>query len=263
VGGRAMDKFVNKIICGDALKILKQIPDKSIDMILSDPPFFIRRQIIIHRSMNPKKYKYVGKDIVLGGWDWDAQWDSEKEYLEWCKGWFGECVRVLREGGHFLCFFDRLKQWWLYEWGNSLGMITRQPLYWLISNPVPRARCVDFMGGVSSIFWATKNTYSRKVAIFNYKLGQHRNYATSSLCQGKERLKDKNGTIHPTQKPLVVIEWLLSYLSQPNELVLDPFVGVGSTAVACKRLNRRFIGIDSNHKYVSVARKRLTMPDCR
>lgn len=249
---------INQILCGDCLKIMPKFPDNSIDVIATDPPFFIRREITIHRKANPVKYKYVGKDITVGGWDWDTKWKSEEDYLDWCHIWFKECIRILRKGGHFVSFYDRLRQYWLHRWGNELGVVTRQPLYWLLTNPVPRARCVDFMGALGSIFWSTKGTYSRKVAVFNYKLGQHVNYEKTAICGGKERLKNKDGsTAHPTQKPVAVYEWLLKYLSSEGQIVLDPFAGTGSSLVAAKKLGRNYIGIEQKPSYHEMAEKRL------
>jgi len=252
----------HKIILGDCLKELKKIPESSVDMVLTDPPFFIRKQITIHRQMNPKKpqgfdkkgvmkWKYKGKNITTC-WDWDQQWESERDYLKWCKKWYEEIVRVLREGGHFICFWDRLKQWWMYEWGNELNMITRQPLYYLLDNPVPRARQVDFMVAVYSIFWQTKGTYSRKIATFHWELGQHRNYVKVPITPSpSDRMR------HPTEKHIKVINWLLKYLSNENDLILDPFLGSGTTSVGCEQLGRNSIGIEINREYCQIAYERL------
>lgn len=251
---------INQVICADCVESMPKLPDNSVDIIATDPPFFIHREVTIHRRVNPVKYRHVRKDITAGGWDWDTKWESEEEYLDWCHMWFKECARVLRKGGHFVSFYDRLRQWWLHKWGNELGMMTRQPLYWLATNPVPRASCVDFMGALLSIFWSTKGTYSRKVSAFNYELGQHANYEQTSLCQGKERLKNPDGSsAHPTQKPVAVYEWLLRYLSRRGEIVLDPFAGTGSSLVAAKRLGRRFVGIEVKPEYYEMAIKRLAL----
>ena len=77
------------------------------------------------------------------------------------------------------------------------------------------------------------------------------NFIESPICMGKERLK------HPTQKPLKILRHILKIASNENDMVLDPFMGVGSTAVACKEMNRNFTGIEVEEKYVNLAKQRL------
>jgi len=253
--------MINQIINDNCLKILPKIDDEIIDIIITDPPFFIRKKITIHRQQNLKKsgfdkdgvmrWKYKGTDIKTG-WEWDDIWESEGEYLAWCYEWYNECVRVLREGGHFLCFFDRLRQWWLYRWGDRLNMLTRQSLYYILKNPVPRARKIDFMQATYLIFWQTKGTYSKKKSTFNYELGQHRNYIEVPIAP-----TPKDRKRHPTEKHEKVIEWLLSYLSKEGDLVLDPFAGSGTTGAVAKKMNRNYILIEKNKEFYEMCVKRL------
>jgi DNA modification methylase len=85
----------------------------------------------------------------------------------------------------------------------------------------------------------------------------HNTFITGAL-QGKERLRGKDGiAIHPTQKPLSILKKLISVSSNEGDIILDPFMGIGSTAVACKELKRNFIGCELNPKYVECAKKRL------
>jgi DNA modification methylase len=130
-------------------------------------------------------------------------------------------------------------------------MKTRQPLYFVLTNPVPRARKVDFMGAVCSIFWQTKGTYSRKYAVFNYELGQHRNYVEVPITQAKDRVR------HPTEKHEKVAEWLIKYLTKEGETILDPFTGSGTIPYVAKKLRRNFIAFEIDPKWVEVAQKRI------
>jgi DNA modification methylase len=244
--------FLNKVVQGDALELLKKLPDESVDMVFTDPPYFIQEQVVIHRSMNPKKYKYVGRDIVSGGWSWDNQWKSEEDYLMWTWEWYKEAVRCLRVGGHMVVFFDRLRQYWLWHFGERLNMKTRQPLYFILTNPVPRARKVDFMGAVYSIFWQTKGTYSRKHAVFNYELGQHPNYIEVPITP-----TPTDRPRHPTEKHEKVAEWLIKYLTKEGEVILDPFTGSGTIPYVAKNLRRNFIAFEIDQNWVVVAQKRI------
>lgn len=79
-----------------------------------------------------------------------------------------------------------------------------------------------------------------------------------NICSGLERLRDKNGIkLHPTQKPLKLIQQVLLTASNKGDLVLDPFMGSGTTAVVATALGRRWIGIEKEEKYIRVAEKRL------
>jgi DNA modification methylase len=85
----------------------------------------------------------------------------------------------------------------------------------------------------------------------------HNTFLTGSL-QGKERLRGKDGmAVHPTQKPLVILKKLIEVSSKPGDLVLDPFMGVGSTAIAAMELGRKFIGSEINQKYIDWANQRI------
>ena len=110
------------------------------------------------------------------------------------------------------------------------------------------------MNAVNSIIWITKHSTSRKYATFNYELGQHPNYIITPTCGGKERYEYG---FHPTQKPLKVYEWLIKYLSNENDLIMDPFVGSGTALVAARNLNRNAIGIEINDEYINMAKRRV------
>ena len=233
---------LGRLYLGDCLEILLQIED-TVDLVLTDPPWNVSREVVIHRSMNPKKYKYTGKDINLDFGEWD-HFESEKEYLEFTLRWMDEATRLLKPSGHLISFFDQNLTTELIRIGESLGLQMRQHLYWLKLNPVPRARKVDFMVALEHACWFTKPP--RKGATFNYQLGQQRNYVEAPIPSGRWR-------IHPTQKPLKVLETWISYLTNPGDLVLDPFAGSGSTAVACEKLGRRWIAIEKEGEYFEKA----------
>lgn len=238
--------FVNKIIHGNSLEILKQLADESVDFVFTDPPFFISKEIAIHRSFN---CKYKGKDISLYFGDWDNQWKTKEEYIEWCKGWLKECVRVLKNYRHMVFFFDPFKISYLIDYLEGMGMKARTPLYWIKKNPVPQARCVSMMSAVEAMYWFTKGKVKRD--FYNWQLGQHPNYIICSIPRGEK------GKRHPTQKPLEVAKWVISYLSKPGDIVLDPFCGSGNFLVAAKMLGRNFIGIEVVSDFYEMAKDRV------
>jgi len=236
----------------DALEILPHFPPESVDLVITDPPWCISKEVVIHRSMNPKKYKYVGKDIKLDFGSWD-HFESEEEYWDFTKAWFSEAVRVLKQKGHLITFFDQNRVSYLIDYAQHNGMLMRQFLYWLKTNPVPRARKVDFMVALEQAVWFTKG--SKSGATFNYQLGQQRYYVEAPIPGNAT--KEDGGRVHPTQQPVRVISTWIAYLSNPGDTVLDPLMGSGTTLVACKRLGRKGIGIEIDEKYCCLAKHRL------
>ena len=273
-----MDKFLNQIIHANCLEILPQIPSNSIDMVLCDPPYMISSTVKIRRQRNPMKfdknsslaislrerkqlrkieskdYKYKGKDISFEFGDWDI-FPSLKDYLKFSKQWFTECIRVLKKGGHIISFWDKHKLTYIVKWAEKLDVKSRQCLFLIKTNPVPCARKVNFMSGVEMAYWGTKETTQRKFATFNYQLGQHADYFRH--CIVGHTTKEDGERVHPTQKPIAMMKWIISYLSNPNDIILDPFAGSGTTLAAAKSLGRKYIGIEKEEKYVNACKKRF------
>jgi len=237
---------------GDCREILPQLDVKA-DLVLTDPPWFVSQEVVIHRSMNPLKYKYVGKDISLDFGDWD-KFQDEIEYRDFTRDWLGKAVACLRDKGHLVVFFDQNRTSYLIEDAKQKGLLMRQHLYWLKTNPVPRARKVDFVVALEHACWFTKGDKSG--ATFNYQLGQQVNYVSAPIPG--HTLKDDGERSHPTQKPFKVLAIWINYLSNVGDLILDPFLGSGVTAYCAKKLNRKCIGIEIEEKYCEIAAKRCS-----
>ena len=242
----------NTIVVGDCQDIMAQMPNGCVDLGLTDPPWMVSQEVVIHRSMNPKKYKYVGKDINLDFGEWD-HFENEEQYLAFTEAWIKEAVRVTKEKGHLVIFFDQNRSTQLIEIARRTGCLMRQHLYWLKSNPVPRARKVDFMVALEHACWFTKSTKSG--ATFNYQLGQQPNYIKCAIPG--HTTKEDSDRIHPTQKPARVLKVWISYLSNEGDLVADFFAGSGTTCLVADRLNRNFFGCDISSEYVATALERL------
>lgn len=236
------------IVQGDCRQVLAEMPDNCVDMLLTDPPWSVSQEVVIHRAEN---LKYQGKDISLDFGDWD-HFESEAHYLEFTAEWMEQAVRVTRETGHLIVFFDANKVSYLIEIGRKLGCRTRQNLYWLKSNPAPMARKVNFMSSIEQAVWFTREP--GKGATFHYELGQQQNVVRAPIVHHTRR-------IHPTQKPIAVLSTWIRYLSNEGDLILDPFCGSGATIVAALRLDRRAIGVEQDGGYVAAARK-WVVDDC-
>ena len=136
---------------------------------------------------------------------------------------------------------------WLEENGHF-----KQIIIWEKTNPLPQFRKCGYRQATEIIMWAYKNNPTKKEQHFNFLLqDEMKNIFKFPICGGKER------TIHPTQKPIKLIEQLLLRHSFKNDLILDPFLGSGTTAVACKNLGRKCIGIEINKEYCDISIKRL------
>jgi len=249
----------NQIIYGDCVKAMKEFPDNSVDMILTDPPYRISSSVKIRRQRNPMKfgkvYKYQGKDISFEFGDWDI-FPSLEAYLKFSKKWFIEAIRVLRKAGSIISFWDKHKLTYLVDWATELKVKNRQCLWWVKTNPVPQARKVGFMSAVECMYWGTKESTSRKDGyVFHYELGQHPDYFKH--CIVGHTSKEDGERVHPCQKPIRLGEWLISYLSNEDDIILDPFCGSGTFCKAAKRLGRKYIGIDNEEKYCQRAMEGL------
>ena len=212
---------LNKIYCMDCLEGMKQMEDNSVDLILTDPPY----------NASISKIKGFGFEAI------NEEWDKNFNPLDFLK----ESERVLKQNGSMIifCSYHLLKTYLNYE-----GMKLQQIIHWYKRNSMPSlAKVYGF--NIEYMLWFTRPNY-----IFNKKFSG-KNIIISNVLQGRER------TIHPTQKPLSIIRKLLKVHSNENDLILDPFMGSGTTAVACKQLNRNFIGFELSQKYCDIANERL------
>ena len=172
-----------------------------------------------------------------------AKWDEGSLDIEQLKK---EFLRVIRPTGNIFIFstYNLLGDW--HKYFDPL-FDTFQIMVWHKTNPPPKLRRAGFLNSCEIIccMWQKGHTWN-----FSTQKEMH-NFIESPICMGKERLK------HPTQKPLKILRHILKIASNENDMVLDPFMGVGSTAVACKEMNRNFTGIEVEEKYVNLAKQRL------
>lgn len=222
------EDYINKIICGDCLEVMKGIPDKAVDLVLTDPPYNISFGKDIQRNWRPN-------DLKRNFGDWDKDFKPEpyaKEFLRLAnKGVmcftssevFGEWIALLKDS------FDYCKY-----------------LVWEKSNPSPSIRKKSWRQATELII------HAHNIDALNF-LGQAemRNLINNPTCSNES-------LDHPNQKPVELIRKLLIRCSNEGDIILDPFSGSGSIALACKQLNRKFIGIEINQKYCEIAQRRLS-----
>jgi len=227
--------FENHVLRGDCLEHLRDIADGTVDLVLTDPPYGLTSTTKITRRGG----KFGSSTDVHAKFDWDRAMDYT---------WVEECFRVLRPGGVFISFYDRERLYEVIQAARGVGGVVRDIGAWHKTNPVPQVRKVKWASALE-LFTIVVNGNERHT--FNWQFGYHHNVIVAPICSGKER------TAHPTQKPLSVILPMIRYWSNPGDLVLDPFAGSGTTAVAAKALNRRYIAIESDPASVAICRERV------
>lgn len=227
------------LLHGDCMERLKEIPDRSIDLILCDPPYNLAKY-----STGNMKFEWrseINNDVA----QWDLKELSPADFL-------GEFKRILSPTGNIFVFtsYNLIGKW--HEVFDS-EFDTFQFMVWHKTNPVPNIRKSSFLNSCELIacMWDKGHTWN-----FSKQSDMH-NFIESPICMGTERLKDPK---HPTQKPLAVLKHIIRLASGENDLVLDMFMGVGSTGVAARQLNRRFIGIEIDGEYYKACERRMKVP---
>lgn len=219
-----MEQYINQIINADCSDILRQLPDKCVDLVLTDPPYNASNSNV---SCADKHYKTLNED-------WDKGFVA-KDFLDLCSD-------KLKNNGSMLvfCSYHTLAQYLTYD-----KLKIQQIIHWTKSNPFPAIAKV-YTPSIEYCVWFVKGS----PYCFNKKFAG-KDIITTPICGGNEREN------HPTQKPLELWNKLLLVHSNENDLVLDCFSGSGTTAVACHNLKRRFICIEKDPEYWKASCERL------
>ncbi len=248
-----MTKFFNKIVNRNSLEILKKIPDKTFNLIFADPPYNLQ---IGEKLKRPDNSKVNG---VNDKWD---QFKNFEHYDIFSKTWLAECKRVLKDNGSI---------WVIGSYHNifRLGYLLQNLDYWILNdvvwrknNPMPNFKGTRFTNAHETLIWASKNKKSKYT--FNYQSLkclnddlQMRSDWAFPICGGKERLKNNGKKIHSTQKPEALLHRIILATTNKGDLILDPFLGTGTTAVVAKKLGRNYFGIEKDKKYFEAADERI------
>lgn len=221
---------------GDSKELIKTIPDKSVDLILTDPPYNISK----HSTGNiPLRGRVAINNDV-------AEWDRVDFKPE---EWVADFLRILKPTGN-LFIFTTYNQ--LGEWYNCLDhrFDTTQFMIWHKTNPAPKIFKAGFLNSCEMIYccWNRGHTWN-----FLSQTEMH-NFIESPICMRPERLADPK---HPTQKPTSILKKIITIASNPGDIIFDPFMGVGSTGIASLALGRKFIGFELDEVYFNAARDRI------
>ena len=243
----------NKIINGDSFNELKKIPDESFDLIFSDPPYNLQLR---NQLIRPDRSKV---DAVNDKWD---QFENFKVYDDFTMNWLSECRRILKKNGSIWVIGSYHNIFRVGTKIQDLGFWILNDVIWNKNNPMPNFRGTRFTNAHETLIWASKDKNSKYT--FNYQSLkclnddlQMRSTWNLPICNGNERLKEKGKKVHSTQKPESLLHRILLASTNKNDLILDPFLGSGTTAVVAKKLGRIFYGIEKDKKYFNAANKRL------
>lgn len=225
-----------KLMQGDSHLLLKQVADHSIDFILTDPPYNLAQ----HSTGNIPLPGRTAMNNDLAPWDL-IEFKPEE--------WVDDFIRVLKPKGNLFIFtsYNKLGQW--YELLDH-KFDTTNFMVWHKTNPAPKIFKAGFLNSCELIYtcWNKGHTWN-----FISQAEMH-NFVESSICMRPERLHNPK---HPAQKPVAILKKLISIASNENDVVLDPFMGVGSMGVAALELGRKFIGFEINPTYFTAAEHRI------
>lgn len=231
-----LGKFeIDNIYWGDALQLIKEIPDNSIDLIVTDPPFAI--------DFKAKRNNYHRKEErVLEGY---CEIPKDK-YYEFSCSWLKEAYRILKDTGSLYLFsgWTNLKD--ILNALEETKFIIINHIIWKYQFGVYTKR--KFVTSHYHILFACKNEKK-------YKFNKIEHYPEDVWIINREYWTNKIKT--PTKLPLEIIKKILLFSSDEGDIVLDPFIGSGQVAIACKMLNRHFLGFEIVKEYYEFAKKRI------
>lgn len=222
-----------KLINGNCLDTLKNIPNESIDLIVTDPPY-----PTTSRGNAGNSGGMLQKDINKKGKVFTYNNINCKEYAP-------EFYRLLKDGSHCYVMTNHINLIDMLNTFTDVGFHFIKSLIWNKGNKI--------MGQ----YYMSQYEY---ILFFRKGKGKKINNCGTSdiLSIPNKKTKDKDGkNIHDTEKPIELMEVLVNNSSQENELVLDPFMGVGSTGIACIKNNRNFIGMELDENYFNIAKNRI------
>jgi len=244
-----------RILLGDCVAEMAKLPAESVDLVFADPPYNLQLQGDLKRPDDSRV------DAVDDAWD---KFSSFAAYDEFTRAWLGACKRVLKPAGTIWVIGSYHNIFRVGTVLQDLGFWILNDVVWRKSNPMPNFRGRRFTNAHETLIWASRDQDARGYT-FNYealKAGnediQVRSDWTIPLCTGDERLKGLDGKkLHPTQKPEALLARVILSSSRPDDLVLDPFNGTGTTGAVARHLGRRYIGIERDPGYAKAAQKRI------
>ena len=245
---------LDQVIVGDCIEVMNRLPERCVDLIFADPPYNLQLRQELYRP------NLTRVDAVDDAWD---KFESFEAYDQFTIAWLTAARRVLKDTGTLWVIGTYHNIFRIGKILQDLGFWILNDIIWIKTNPMPNFRGVRFTNAHETLIWAQK--HKGKPYTFNYAdlkaLNddlQMRSDWYIPLCTGKERLRVNGEKAHATQKPEALLTRILLATTKLGDVVLDPFLGTGTTAAVAKRLGRRWIGIERDPQYAVLAERRIT-----
>jgi len=243
------------ILVGDCVAEMAKMPAASVDLVFADPPYNLQLQGDLKRPDDSRV------DAVDDEWD---KFSSFAAYDDFTRAWITACRRLMKPNATLWVIGSYHNIFRVGTILQDLGFWVLNDIVWRKSNPMPNFRGRRFTNAHETLIWAARDASKRNYT-FNYealKAGnddiQMRSDWLIPLCTGEERLKGGDGRkLHPTQKPEALLARIILAASRPDDLVLDPFSGTGTTGAVARRLRRQFIGVEREAEYAAAAEERI------
>lgn len=256
------ESLKERLYLGDCSEVMQSaVSPGTVDLIYADPPYNAS-----HRPLTLPNNKTGGAFFKV-----NEKWDTftNDDYLRFTHGWMHAACQTLKPSGSIFvaCSMHNIGE--VVTCAKSLGLRQNNIIVWHKSNAMPNITKRTFTHTTEYTCWFTKG----RGWVFNYfdlkkfnpqktKDGRRKqmpDFVELPLVQGGERLKDPSSgrALHPAQKPEKLLEIIIAAASNPGDLVLDPFLGTGTTAVVAERLDRLWIGIESEPRYLEAAERRI------
>lgn len=232
------------LIKGNCVETMSNLKDNSVDLIVTDPPYNLGN-FMRNRATNLKKMR----NNFFG----DAGWD-DLEFQDWIEhmdSFFEQSQRILKKGGSIIMFMSLIKVETIIKLAEKNKFYYKTTGVWHKTNPMPRNMNLHFINSIEG--WIYFTSVTRTGTFNNNGIAIH-DYIESSVTPKNEKIYGG----HPTQKPEKVIQHFVELLSNPGEVVMDPFMGSGTTGVVAKKLGRDFIGIELQEDYFDISLKRIS-----
>ena len=239
------------LYCDDALSLMGDVPDNSVDCIWTDPPYLLS---------NDGVTCVAGKRVSVNKGEWDRSSGFENDH-EFNLSWLRECHRILKPAGTIWVTGTLHIYLSVGMAMMQLGFRILNDITWEKTNPPPNLGCRCFTHSTETLLWATKAPKgSKHKYTFHYQDMKSENGGKQmksvwqfQAAPRKEKLHGK----HPTQKPVALIDRCLRASTNPGDIVFDPFAGTASTGVAALSLDRIFIGCEVDYEYAQIGSNRL------
>ncbi len=248
------DNFV--LYNADCLKVLQQLPENSIDLIFADPPYNLS---------NGGFSVHAGRRVSVNKGDWDKSKGLEED-MNFHVNWIRECKRVLKPQGTLWVSGTYHS---IYQCGYALqltGYHIMNDVAWYKPNASPNLSCRYFTASHESLIWAKEDKKAKHT--FNYQNMKNGNWPNDFVKKPGKQMRsvwaintpapwEKRFGKHPTQKPYDLLKRIVLASSNEGDVVLDPFTGSSTTGLAANAWKRKFIGIDTDKKYLDLSIKRF------